>query len=152
METRGCFLLPGELPSGPSLLACGYSQWEVKRWCPISPRPRGCGFAKGKVLSAWSVTECVKCWNKMTFHSNLVVSGVFINKGASLLLSLHHLYADIILHHTSACGLTCPLLIHCFPFAALGAQRSATCLERAISSLLWRAGSWQHSHQSQDDV
>lgn len=42
----------------------------------------------------------------MTFHSNLVVSGMFINKGTSLsaFISVHHLHADIILHHTSGLG------------------------------------------------
>lgn len=31
------------------ILSMWAQQWEVKRWCLISPRPGGCGFAKGKV-------------------------------------------------------------------------------------------------------
>lgn len=75
-----------------AIRALALSTWVFTVWSeerlPLSPRPGGCGFAKGKVLSAWSVTECVKFWNKMTFHSNLVVSGVFINKAASLCFCL----------------------------------------------------------------
>lgn len=75
-----------------AIRALALSTWVFTVWSeerlPLSPRPGGCGFAKGKVLSAWSVTECVKFWNKMTFHSNLVVSGVFINKDASLCFCL----------------------------------------------------------------
>lgn len=41
---------------------------------------------RGKSLSAWSVTECVKLWNKKTFHSNLLASGVFINRVSALVL------------------------------------------------------------------
>lgn len=60
----------------------------------------------------------------MTFHSNLIVSDVFINKGVSLYLCARegrHLSAVSFLHHAVLSGLSWPLLIHCFPFTAWGA-------------------------------
>lgn len=98
------------------------------------------------------MTECVEFRNKITFHSNLVVSGVFINKGTCLsaFILVHHLHADIILHHTSAWGLACPLLIHLLSLCSSG--HSALCsLSRGSNQLgcssILAPGSFHTSHK-----
>lgn len=141
METWGCFLPPGKLPWGPSFLACGHAV-RSEEMVPHLSQAWRLWICKGESPSAWSVTECVEFWNKMTFHSNLVVSGMFINKGTSLsaFTLVHHLHADIILHHTSAWGLTCPLLIHLLSLCSSG--HSALCSLSRGSNQLGAAASW----------
>lgn len=141
METWGCFLPPGKLPWGLSFLACGHAV-RSEEMVPHLSQAWRLWICKGESPSAWSVTECVEFWNKMTFHSNLVVSGMFINKGTSLsaFTLVHHLHADIILHHTSAWGLTCPLLIHLLSLCSSG--HSALCSLSRGSNQLGAAAPW----------